>query len=95
VVSRLVTIDFETFYDDDVGFKKQTTEEYIRDPRFEVIGVGIKVNDEEPFWVTENIKGVLDEILSTYQEDTLVLCHNTLFDGDLVMGLRHTSRWLA
>ena len=48
MVSRLVTIDFETFYDDDVGFKKQTTEEYIRDPRFEVIGVGIKVNDEEP-----------------------------------------------
>lgn len=96
MVSRLVTIDFETFYDDDVGFKKQTTEEYIRDPRFEVIGVGIKVNDEEPFWVTENIKGVLDEILSTHQEETLILCHNTLFDGAIlswVYGIRPAG-WL-
>lgn len=81
MVSRLVTIDFETFYDDDVGFKKQTTEEYIRDPRFEVIGVGIKIDDKEPFWVSENIKSVLDEVLLAHQDETLILCHNTLLMG--------------
>ena len=41
----LITIDFETYYSNELGFKKQTTEEYIRDPRFEVIGVAVKVNN--------------------------------------------------
>ena len=43
----LITLDFETYYTDDgLGFKKQTTEEYIRDPKFEVIGVAVQVDDE-------------------------------------------------
>ena len=35
-----ITLDFETFYDSKIklGFKHQTTEEYVRDSRFEVIG---------------------------------------------------------
>ena len=45
----LITIDFETYYTDtDLGFKKQTTEEYVRDPRFEVIGVAVQVDDGDP-----------------------------------------------
>ena len=43
---QLITIDFETYYTNkDLGFKTQTTEEYVRDPRFEVIGVAVKVGD--------------------------------------------------
>ena len=38
----ILTIDFETYYAKDYGLRKLTTEEYIRDPRFEVIGVAIK-----------------------------------------------------
>ena len=41
----LITIDFETYYDKDFSLSKLTTEEYIRDPRFEVIGVAVKVNN--------------------------------------------------
>jgi DNA polymerase len=47
---NIITIDFETAYGGDLGFAKQTTEEYIRDPRFEVIGVAVQVNDGEPVW---------------------------------------------
>ena len=49
---NLITLDFETFYDNKIklGFKYQTTEEYVRDPKFEVIGVGVKVNDEPETW---------------------------------------------
>jgi hypothetical protein len=43
----IITIDFETYYDRDYSLSKLTTEAYIRDPRFEIIGVGIKVNDTE------------------------------------------------
>jgi len=36
---NLLAIDFETYYAKDYSLSKLTTEEYIRDPRFEVIGV--------------------------------------------------------
>jgi hypothetical protein len=38
----LLVVDFETYYAKDYGLRKLTTEEYIRDPRFEVIGVAVK-----------------------------------------------------
>ena len=34
---NLITLDFETYYDKEYGLKKYTTEEYIRDEKFEVI----------------------------------------------------------
>ena len=46
----IYTIDFETYYAKDYGLNKLTTEEYIRDPRFEVIGVAVKKNEEETQW---------------------------------------------
>ncbi len=36
----IITLDFETYYDKPFSLTKLTTEEYIRDDRFEVIGVG-------------------------------------------------------
>ena len=79
----LITLDFETFYDSKIklGFKHQTTEEYVRDKRFEVIGVGVKVDDGETVWHTGSHKDILDE-LNTYDwAGSALLCHNTLFDG--------------
>ena len=46
----LITVDFETYYDRYFSLSRITTEEYIRDQRFEVIGVGIKVNNGEVEW---------------------------------------------
>ena len=33
----LITLDFETYYAKGLGFRTQTTEEYVRDRRFEVV----------------------------------------------------------
>jgi DNA polymerase I-like protein with 3'-5' exonuclease and polymerase domains len=78
---KIITVDFETYYTKGLGFKTQTTEEYVRDRRFEVIGVGVKVDDEPATWFS----GTKDEIrnyLLTYPWDAnALLCHNTLFDG--------------
>jgi len=81
----LITLDFETYYTDkDLGFKNQTTEEYIRDPRFEVIGVGIKVDDGEVSWFS-GPKEELHKHLLTYEwRDSALLCHNTMFDGAIL-----------
>ena len=40
---NIITIDFETYYDQEFSLSKLTTEEYVRDDRFEVIGVAVKV----------------------------------------------------
>ena len=58
----LMTLDLETYYDREFSLSKLTTEAYIRDPRFEVIGVGVKVNNEETEWASgthEQVKGYL------------------------------------
>lgn len=74
-----VTIDFETYYDNECGFKKQTTEEYVNDHRFHVIGMGIKVDFGATEWVVgeTNISERLQEI---DWKNTAVLCHNAQFD---------------
>ena len=45
-----ITLDFETYYDKEYSLSKLTTEEYIRDERFEVIGVSVKVGDGDTQW---------------------------------------------
>ena len=44
---NLITIDFETFYDVGFSLSRMTTEEYINDERFQVIGVAIKIDDKK------------------------------------------------
>ncbi len=78
---NILTIDFETYYTStDLGFKTQTTEEYVRDPRFEVIGVSVQVDGGEPVWCagTHNqIKGFLE----TFDwGNSMALAHNAMFD---------------
>jgi len=77
----LITLDWETYYTDKVGFRSLTTEEYIRHPEFEVIGVGVKVDDAPAVWVTHGVK----EYLQSFDwSDSALLCHNTLFDGAIL-----------
>lgn len=81
---QIVTLDFETFYDKDYSLSKITTEEYIRDYKFQTILCGIKINDGEPYWITgthEEIKAGLQEI---DWENSALLAHNTMFDGAIL-----------
>ncbi len=47
------SLDFETYYDREYTLKKLTTEAYVRDPRFEVIGVGVKWGASPSVWLEE------------------------------------------
>ena len=83
----LITVDFETYYDKDFSLRKMTTEAYIRDPRFEVVGVGVKVNNDATEWASGTHEE-LKEYLHTFDWGTSVLlCHNTLFDGAILSWL--------
>ena len=80
----LITLDFETYYDKDYSLSKITTEAYIRDPRFETVGVSVRLNNGKTEWASgthEQIKRYLD----TFPWDTsMLLCHNTMFDGAIL-----------
>lgn len=43
---QLLTLDFETTYSKTYSLSKMTTEAYINDPQFEVVGVAVKINEE-------------------------------------------------
>ena len=83
---NLITLDFETYYDSKIklGFKHQTTEEYIRDKRFEVIGVGVKVNDGVTEWFSSSHIEIQKYLSTLPWNDSALLCHNTMFDGAIL-----------
>jgi len=79
---KLITIDFETFYDREYSLSKMTTEEYIRHPEFEVIGVGIKHDNEPTVWVDQpEVEATLKAI---DWSNAMVLAQNTMFDGAIL-----------
>jgi len=80
---NLITIDFETYYDKEYGLKKYTTEQYIRDEKFEVIGVAVKDKGVTK-WFTgthEETKAFLD---SYNMHEHFVLGHNMRFDAAIL-----------
>lgn len=77
---NLVTLDFETYYDKEYSLRRMNTEEYIRDPRFETILVGIKLNDGPsiPYYADEHD---LQLVFDGYDiEGSAVLAHHAHFD---------------
>jgi len=75
----LITLDFETYYAGDYTLTKLTTESYVRDPRFEVIGVSVKVNDADTVWFEEIEFRVWAASIDWSR--CAVLAHNCTFDS--------------
>jgi len=78
----IYTIDLETYYDKDYSLSKLTTEEYINDPRFELIGLSIKKNECTAEWYSgEDVAGFLKGFDFS---GSMIVCHNTMFDGAIL-----------
>ena len=84
---QTLTIDFETYYTKEYGLNKFTTEEYIRDPRFEVIGVAVKVcgNDDSsqaaaPVWFSGSKKQIAKFLAQFDWDNSIAIAHNAMFD---------------
>ncbi len=80
---NLITIDFETFYDVGFSLSRMTTEEYINDERFQVIGVAIKIDEEKTEWHAGE-EAVAKAIADIDWSNAMLLCHNTQFDGAIL-----------
>ena len=87
---QVLTIDFETYYAKDYSLTKRTTEEYVRDSRFEVIGVAVKATDTSkyyhqdtdavPLWCTGSKKQITEFLKQFDWANSIALAHNAMFD---------------
>ena len=79
---KLITIDFETYYDKVIfSLSKMTTEEYVRDDRFEVIGVSVKVDNKETQWASGSHEELKSWLQTFPWKDAMMVAHNCMFDG--------------
>lgn len=79
----LVTVDFETAYGAKLklGFKHQTTQQYLCDPRFEVVGVATKINNAPTIWGVGKQERHLKSI---DWGNSVLIAHNALFDASIL-----------
>ena len=77
---QIITIDFETYYSQSFSLSKITTEEYIRSPEFETIGVSVKVDDAPAEWFS-GTKDETKRFLDRYDwGNAIAVAHNAMFD---------------
>jgi len=76
-----IALDFESYYTKGLGFRTQTTEEYVRDRRFEVIGVGVRIDDAPTTWFSGTHAEVKEHLKKINWSEAALLAHNTLFDA--------------
>ena len=77
---KILTIDFETYYDKQYSLSKLTTEEYLRHDDFEVIGVAVKQSGQETQWFS-GTKQKTKEFLDSFDwGNSLAVAHNAMFD---------------
>lgn len=84
-------LDFETFFSpaEKYSLKVLTTEEYIRDPRFRIHGMGIKVNDAPARYLYG--KDLLEFLRSWPWLSTAIITHHGAFDAAILswkLGIR-------
>lgn len=82
---KIISVDFETYYDRQFSLSKLTTEEYLRHPDFEVIGVAVKVDDGDTHWLSGELNALKTYLHANYDwEKSAVLAHNAMFDGAIL-----------
>jgi DNA polymerase len=92
----MITIDFETYYATNFSLTRLTTEEYVRDDRFQVIGVAVKVNDGPTEWFSGDFTQTAMWLHRFEWSDHFVLAHNAMFDAAIMtwrFGIRPKA-WL-
>lgn len=73
------TLDFETYFSKQYTLKKLTTEEYVRDERFETLLLGVRSPAGEYFWVEK--PAVPQFLASVDWSKCAILAHHAHFDG--------------
>lgn len=88
---KVRVIDFETYYDRAYSLSKLTTEEYVRDARFETIGFAYQDFTEDgtplalPVWVSGPDSTIRAALHGLGWDDVHAVAHNMRFDGAILL----------
>ena len=82
---QLVTLDWETYYDEEYTLSKMTAEAYIRDPRFEIIGVGAKVGSKPAQWASGSMEEMRHRFQKSDWSNVVLLGHNVSEFDSLIL----------
>jgi DNA polymerase len=81
---NILTVDIETFYSQTYSLSKITTEEYVRSPDFQTIGVCVKKDDGYTVWFS-GTKAETKRFLDHYDwANSTVVAHNAVFDMSIL-----------
>lgn len=77
---NIITLDWETFYDNDYSLSKLATEDYCTDPRFQIILCGVKQGGHPPVLHTGGVKYFAKLFNEIGLWDSCVVAHQAIFD---------------
>jgi DNA polymerase len=77
---EVIAVDFETYYDKDYTLRKLSTSEYVRDKRFRVLTVAVKIGKGETKCAV-GLKAVTRLLGEIPWDDVAMLAHHAHFDG--------------
>jgi len=80
---NIIYLDFETYYSKEYTLSKMTYDAYINDPRFQVIGVGVRV-DNKSYWVNNQGNKVAEFLTNLDISKYAVCMHNAMFDAAIL-----------
>lgn len=83
---RTLFIDFETYFYDAYTLRAMSTWQYIRDPRFQVLGAAVAW-DTFPVAEWQDEQDLIPFLRAVDWEDTAVCCHNASFDVSILTHL--------
>lgn len=76
----VITLDFETYYDNEFSLRHMTYEQYVRDPRFEAIMCSVHIpSEKELYWVKGDEIGKELQRLELHKH--VQIAHNNAFDA--------------
>lgn len=93
-MTRPLIIDFETYFDKDYSLRHMPTAQYVRDPRFRVLGAAVGYAGAPSQYLEGPALGAYLQVIDWSQ--TVAVAHNAQFDG-LILAERYGFRpylWL-
>src|ERR1017187_9598338 len=88
---RTLTLDFESMYSQDYSLSHMTNEEYVRDPRFQALCLGVREFVSSTTYVKRGPEAIAGWIGGVDWSETAVIMQHAQFDGFILSEIYHVK----
>lgn len=79
----IVYLDFESYYDADYSLQRMSTEEYVRDSKFNPYLLGFAI-DDSPVYLARGADAIASVLRALPLQTSYVVAHNAVFDAMII-----------